>query len=131
MARAEEARRRVGGQRVRHPQVGTDDVDDDLPLNRVVLGQPFQCIQPGKADRRLVRSELVGGLDVHLGDTPLARVVLVGLLRAFRQPLPAHRQDERQGSGGPGADRQARADRLYAKLGPLHVGSHWQGCMVQ
>jgi hypothetical protein len=58
------------GHGVGHPQVRAPQVDDGLALRRVVLGEAFECVQPGEAHRRLARPELVGGLGVQVGDPP-------------------------------------------------------------
>nr|BFE51173.1 hypothetical protein GCM10017745_46000 [Saccharothrix mutabilis subsp. capreolus] len=72
-------RRRVAGQGVGHAQVGAQHVDHGLTLVGVVLGEAFQGVEPGQADRCLVRAELFGGLGVELGDPAVGGVLLRGL----------------------------------------------------
>jgi len=63
---------RRGGER--HAQVGADDVDDGLAVCRVVLSEPFECVQAAGPDQGLVAAELLNRLGVELGDAPLGRV---------------------------------------------------------
>ena len=56
------AGRRRGGER--HAQVGADDVDDGLAVCRVVLSEPFECVQAAEPDRGLVAAELLNRLGV-------------------------------------------------------------------
>lgn len=88
------------------------------------MGEAFQGVQAGEADRGLVRTELVGGLDVQLGDAFLAGVVLGGLLGALGQLLPAEGQQQRECGGDRRADGQAGADGLDPHLRPLHLIAH-------
>ena len=64
----------------RHPEVGTHQVDDRLAERRGVLREALQRVQAGQAHGRLVRTELVCGLRVQVGDAALTRVV-AGVLR--------------------------------------------------
>ncbi|MET8996308.1 hypothetical protein [Amycolatopsis sp. NPDC004169] len=86
----------------RHPQVGAEDVDDRLPVLRVPGGEPFERVQPGQPDRRLVAAELVGGLAVHLGDPALGGVVVLLHQLQLGRPLPPG--GEQQGGRAAGAD---------------------------
>ena len=87
---------------VGHLEVGADDVDDGLPLTRVVLGEPFQGVEPGQPDRGLVAAELVGGLGVQLGHPPLGGVGDRVHGADLGGPLPPERQQ--QGERSPGTD---------------------------
>src|SRR5215468_5635540 len=68
---------RVAGRRrrgERHAQVGADDVDDGLAVCRVVLSEPFECVQAAGPDQGLVAAELFNRLGVELGDARPGRV---------------------------------------------------------
>src|SRR6266568_280500 len=120
----------LSGWRIGHPQVRADDVDDRLPLVRVVLRKPFKGIQTRQANRRLVCAELIGRLDVQLGDAPLPRVILTGLLRTLSEPLPTHRQNQGQSLARAPAtpaptDRpvRMRSTRSFARSRSVPTGS--------
>src|SRR5258708_4170607 len=51
--------------RERHAQIRADDVDDGLAVCRVVLGEPFECVQAAQPDRGLVAAELLDRLGVQ------------------------------------------------------------------
>lgn len=55
---------------VGHAEVGAQDVDDRLPLVRVVLSETFEGVEPAKTDRGLVRSELLNRLGVQIRHPP-------------------------------------------------------------
>ena len=59
--------------------VGADHVNDGLPLDRVVLRQPFQRVQTAEPDRGLLRAELINRAGVQLDDALLSGVSLDGL----------------------------------------------------
>ena len=48
----------------RHAQVSANDVGDGLAVCRVVLSEPFECVQAAEPDRRLVAAELLNRLGV-------------------------------------------------------------------
>ncbi|GHG50042.1 hypothetical protein GCM10017567_85990 [Amycolatopsis bullii] len=84
---------------------------------RVPGGEPFQRVQPGQPDRRLVAAELVGGLAVHLGDPALGGVVVLLHQLQLGRSLPP--RGEQQGGGAPGADDDAGGGLQRVELGRI------------
>ena len=108
---------RRGGER--HPQVGADDVDDGLPVCRVVLGEPFERVQAAEPDRGFVAAELLDRLGIQLGDAPLCRVKVGqagGDLLVVLAAEGEHEPDRRPSSC---ARRQPGADGIQPRVGLL------------
>ncbi len=70
-------RRHIQPYGVRHSQVGAQQADNGLSMSRVILGEALECIQTGQSYGRLVRAQLISGLRIELGDTPLCSVFLL------------------------------------------------------
>ena len=77
--------------------------DDGLAVCRVVLSEPFECVQAPEPDRGLVAAELLNRLGVQLGDVRLGRVkvaqncrdLLVVLAARGKHPQPGRPRSPR------------------------------------
>jgi len=90
---------RRGGER--HTQVGANDVDDGLAVRRIVLSEPFECIQAARPDRGLAAAELLNRLGVELGDAPLGRVTVAPNYRDLHAMAAAEGEDPQPGQPWP------------------------------
>jgi len=83
-------------------------------VRRVVLGEPFQCIQAAEPDRRFVAAELLDRLGVQLGDAPLGRVKIGQHGGDLLMVLAAESEHE--------PDRQPGADGIQPGVSLLGAG---------
>ena len=107
---------RRGGER--HAQVGADDVDDGLAVCRVVLSEPFECVQAAEPDRGLVAAELLNRLGVELGDAPLGRVKVAQNCRDLLVVLAA--EGKHPQPGRPWSPRWPGTLMCPSAMGELH-----------
>ncbi|PYC68278.1 hypothetical protein C7C45_19275 [Micromonospora arborensis] len=84
-------------------------------MYRVILGNPLQGIEASKPDWSLIRSELIGGLDVEFRNSFFTRIILNCLLRSLRNLLPAKRQQQAKSTNRAGSNRKPRTGRVYTK----------------
>jgi hypothetical protein len=84
-----------------HAKVGANYVDDGLAVRRIVLSEPFECIQAAGPDRGLVTAELLNRLGVELGDAPLGRVKVAPNYRELRMMAAAEGEHPQPGQPWP------------------------------
>lgn len=66
--------RRLRRNRIAHPQVCTDDVDDGGALIRVILTEAFEGVKTSEPNGGFRRAELLDGLGVKLGDATFGSI---------------------------------------------------------
>ena len=115
---------RRGGER--HAQVGADDVDDGLAVCRVVLSEPFECVQAAGPDQGLVAAELLNRRGVELGDVRLGRVKVA---QNDRDLLVTAAEGERPQPGRPRPPRWPDTPMCPSATRELH-GEHHLAVMM-
>jgi hypothetical protein len=73
----------------KHAEVGADNINDGLAMLDVILGEPFQGVQPAESYGGLVVAELFDGLAVQIGDPAFDGVVSVVPCDSFSVSLDA------------------------------------------